>query len=505
MRTKFFSLLFILLATVATAQNQKKANRNGKPSAPDMSVLGNDPASNQIGAAGTDTLNSLPNPKYGRVSAGLNFGSSFYSGDVPADIFSRTAFGGYIKYSFSHIFGVRLQYLQGDISGGTYKVNDNFYNAFQTSISNVNLQGILNLGGIDFRKSYPRNNFYFGFGISRQAFNGKRDTPDSLNNIQTVNESIMTIPLTLGYKRKINKNFDIGAEFTYNLGGNDKLDLTEIAGTPPDANGYFMASLVYNITTPKRAVHIDWTNPIDLIYRELNKNKDHSESLKADADQDGVPDYLDKEPNTPKGFKVDANGVTLDSDNDGIPDSEDPDPFGFEKALGLYFPAGSGGGGGGTGGNGMDSSERLYRLNDSVPSMDFATISRSGYGLPTIIFPPNRFTVHVEQYNILHQIAKILLVDTSASLVIIGHADSNQPNFTQLTLAEKRALEVKRKLRKVFEINETRMLVYSSRDPYVKKFQMATEGLDRKVEFRIIRPVQKRQPRIDSEELNKRN
>jgi outer membrane protein OmpA-like peptidoglycan-associated protein len=132
---------------------------------------------------------------------------------------------------------------------------------------------------------------------------------------------------------------------------------------------------------------------------------------------------------------------------------------------------------------------------------NFVTISQSGMGLPTLTFPPNHFTLHVEQYNVLQQIARILMIDTSASLVIIGHADNNKPNLTQFTLAEKRALEVKRKLYKVYEIPEQRMLVFSEKDPYVQKFQMASEGLDRKVEFRIIRPVVKRQPRVDQEDL----
>jgi OOP family OmpA-OmpF porin len=255
-------------------------------------------------------------------------------------------------------------------------------------------------------------------------------------------------------------------------------------------------NVAYNITTKKKPKHMDWSNPIDKIYRDLQDAKDQAEAMKNDADQDGIPDYLDLEPNTKPGYKVDNKGVTLDSDDDGIPDTIDPDPFGFDKTMGLYFPAGIG--------IGKDTSERVYQFSDSVPQTEFVTISKSGYGLPTVVFPPNRFTVHVEQYNLLQQIARILLVDTSASLVIIGHSDNNKPNLTQLTLAERRALEVKRKLYKIYEIDEERMLVFSSKDPYVEKYQMSTEGLDRKVEFRIIRPVQKRRPRVDTEDLNDR-
>jgi OOP family OmpA-OmpF porin len=46
----------------------------------------------------------------------------------------------------------------------------------------------------------------------------------------------------------------------------------------------------------------------------------------ADSDGDGVPDNLDKCPNTPKGVKVDARGCPLDSDGDGVPDHLDKCP-----------------------------------------------------------------------------------------------------------------------------------------------------------------------------------
>ncbi len=45
-----------------------------------------------------------------------------------------------------------------------------------------------------------------------------------------------------------------------------------------------------------------------------------------DADDDGVPDYLDKCPGTPSGVKVDKNGCPLDTDGDGVPDYLDKCP-----------------------------------------------------------------------------------------------------------------------------------------------------------------------------------
>ncbi len=49
----------------------------------------------------------------------------------------------------------------------------------------------------------------------------------------------------------------------------------------------------------------------------------NQEKLFIDTDGDGVPDYLDKEPNTPAGCPVDVHGVSLDTDGDGVPDCKD--------------------------------------------------------------------------------------------------------------------------------------------------------------------------------------
>lgn len=50
---------------------------------------------------------------------------------------------------------------------------------------------------------------------------------------------------------------------------------------------------------------------------------DFSELETIDSDGDGVPDFLDKCPGTPKGIPVDQDGCPFDRDKDGIPDYRD--------------------------------------------------------------------------------------------------------------------------------------------------------------------------------------
>jgi OOP family OmpA-OmpF porin len=45
-----------------------------------------------------------------------------------------------------------------------------------------------------------------------------------------------------------------------------------------------------------------------------------------DDDKDGIPNKIDKCPNTPKGVKVDKNGCPIDSDKDGVPNYLDKCP-----------------------------------------------------------------------------------------------------------------------------------------------------------------------------------
>ncbi len=52
----------------------------------------------------------------------------------------------------------------------------------------------------------------------------------------------------------------------------------------------------------------------------------YSDGCPVDLDQDGVPDYLDQCPNTPPGTPVDSRGCPLDSDGDGVPDHLDQCP-----------------------------------------------------------------------------------------------------------------------------------------------------------------------------------
>lgn len=87
------------------------------------------------------------------------------------------------------------------------------------------------------------------------------------------------------------------------------------------------AGLAFYLGKEKR--HADWDYPVKeyATKEDLQQQFGEIRDMLKDSDGDGIPDYLDQEPNTPAGARVDFKGRTLDSDGDGIPDHLDKCPF----------------------------------------------------------------------------------------------------------------------------------------------------------------------------------
>lgn len=78
--------------------------------------------------------------------------------------------------------------------------------------------------------------------------------------------------------------------------------------------------------TPPPAGHDATDNQFYTVGLELAIGGVTGPRVPPDADQDGVPDKLDRCPDTPVGARVDASGCPIDSDHDGVPDGIDACP-----------------------------------------------------------------------------------------------------------------------------------------------------------------------------------
>ena len=83
-----------------------------------------------------------------------------------------------------------------------------------------------------------------------------------------------------------------------------------------------------DIPAPYKVKSVNFAFGLNIVVGS-NNNK------KKDSDKDGVPDYLDMCPLTPKDASVDKLGCPLDSDGDGVPDYDDRCPTTPDEAYGM--------------------------------------------------------------------------------------------------------------------------------------------------------------------------
>ena len=139
---------------------------------------------------------------------------------------------------------------------------------------------------------------------------------------------------TVGAEYRLSSKISLGFDFKYLFTHDDYIDGALYTGGPavqvltsnPDNAIYTNLSLNFNLgSNKKRTAPLWWINPLDYVYGETN-NPVHTKfppQVLPDADDDGVTDQFDVEPNTPAGAPVDVRGKARDTDGDGVPDFRD--------------------------------------------------------------------------------------------------------------------------------------------------------------------------------------
>jgi OOP family OmpA-OmpF porin len=169
-----------------------------------------------------------------------------------------------------------------------------------------------------------------------------------------------------------------------------------------------------------------------------------------DSDGDGVPDDLDKCPNTPKGVKVDADGCPLDTDGDGVPDYLDQCPD---------TPKG-------------------------------ATVNSVGcWALKgVVLFDFDKADIKPEAHQLLDEVVTILKKNREMKGVIEGHTDSMGSEEYNQGLSERRAQAVEKYIEE-HGIDADRYTIkgYGESNPIASNDTEEGRQENRRVELRRVR------------------
>ncbi|OIQ22460.1 MAG: hypothetical protein BM557_00290 [Flavobacterium sp. MedPE-SWcel] len=322
------------------------------------------------------------------------------------------------RYMFNTKFGLKIH-------GGYDVLNDDGDNPdreFETTVMGVGIQGYANLGRImEFETWTDRIGLlgHLGVGVS-QMENDLYGDADRLGNFI----------IGMGAQYRITDRVALNADFTMvnNYSQHKTWD-----GRDYDRKGrqgfdstLYNATLGLSIYLGKHEKHADWY--IDEKSDELEDIEDRlgeMETMMNDTDKDGIPDYLDSEPNTITGVAVDNKGRSIDKNNNNVPDE-----------LESYIES--------------KNAEIKSEIKSGAITVNGGNTSGGGYikelingGYVNVYFDFNQDQPNRQSVNGVNFLIKYLTDNPSATADVIGYADEVGDSEYNKNLSNRRAENVK--------------------------------------------------------------
>lgn len=239
------------------------------------------------------------------------------------------------RYMFNEKFGLKLDY-----GFGSFKESDG-EPSFDTKYYRLDLQGVANIGRIMNFESFSRS-----FGLLLHGGAGIGNVNPEENTYNDFTDDVYNFIFGITPQIKLSNNIALVGDISTILNGRQTVSFDGASVIRPSQdNGFYGANgtwwtgtLGLQFYLGSSEEHADWFIAADkyATKEELATQINGIKDMLKDSDGDGVPDYLDKEPNTPVGARVNSAGTTMDSDSDGTPDHLDKCPF-------LPGPASTGG------------------------------------------------------------------------------------------------------------------------------------------------------------------
>ena len=275
----------------------------------------------------SDTTSTTPYKRWAiELSVGQNkpirpFTSGYYSSN-PNRYFNFGTVKHFevgVRYMFNPKFGLKLD--------GAYDQIMNQSNSgslpFESRQYRVGLQGVVNIGRVlNFESFTNRLGLLAHAGIQVSMF-----TPQiGINKDRTEDNGGIILGLTPQFRITnwlvLHGNFSVlnNVRQHFNWDGNYAAVDDNLSGV------MYTSSLGLTFYPGKNKVHADWYSDVNAAKVVKSKDEDaHQrldkiETMLNDVDRDGVPDYLDRENNTPAGVAVDSRGRIIDTNRNGVPD-----------------------------------------------------------------------------------------------------------------------------------------------------------------------------------------
>jgi OOP family OmpA-OmpF porin len=308
------------------------------------------------------------------------------------------------RYMFNTKFGLRLH-------GGYDVLNDGDNSLpFESKLMSFGLQGYANLGRImEFETWTKRFNVlgHMGVGVSQLKNDDYVKNGDWLGNFIIG----MTGQVRLSDKIALNLDFTMINNFSQQHTWNGGVYSPGSAKQGFDSTLY-NATIGFTFYLGKNQQHADWyVDDKSDEMEDVENRLAEMETMLNDTDKDGVPDYLDAEPNSIAGVKVDSKGRSIDQNNNGIPDE-----------LESYVEA------------------KNNEIKQSM-SADLKELVNGGY--VNVYFDFNKDQPNAQSVAGINFLAKYLKENPSATADVIGYADEIGDSEYNKALSQRRAENVK--------------------------------------------------------------
>jgi outer membrane protein OmpA-like peptidoglycan-associated protein len=352
-----------------------------------------------------------------------------------------------VRYMLNNKFGFKADfgYNSFEEKNGTSKFDTEYYRA--------DFQGVANLGRIMNFETWT-NSFgilgHTGIGVARLKHNMGPKANDNVINfiagltaqIKLSNRIALTGDISTILNAQQQNSFD-------GFGLNDQRGFSGVI---------YNATAGLTVYLGRNSKHADWIITENNEIAMLKSRIDNLETMLIDSDQDGVADYLDREPNTISGVMVDSNGRAIDKNQNRVPDE-------LESYLAKNY---------------VNNADKSALLNSGDP---VKSLINGGY--VAAYFDFNKSTPTKVATENIDFILTYLRKNPSATIDIIGHADELGKTSYNNKLSLARANYVKNILVKA-KVSASRLnVIAAGEDASVEKNSASARELVRKVTFMV--------------------